>query len=234
MRFLDDLKKLLILYSLNQTIIPLLNLKEIPTMDSVCANFFPSMERFIAFFLGDTVTSTLKYQDLPPFGSWKQFVMLNFMLMNHLVAKRTHKVIRFSEGEKLQPPSLDDINTKLYPFNIVNLNEVKKKVKKLAHDVKDHKYLTLFTGFLMDNYDDNQLLKGILEDSVAQPFDDKLIIKTLLCMIFYLEGDYFKSYQLIYQVLEREKLQEKNTYVITYMATLLCLKYLDKPEVSVM
>ncbi|RZK13619.1 MAG: hypothetical protein EOO43_17650 [Flavobacterium sp.] len=229
--FFDELQKLLILYSINQTVLPLLNLKDLPFMHNTCSPHFQSLKQYATFFVGSISTQNFNISAIPDFCSWKTFALINFLMMHHINGKRTYKVLKIDETGKNKPQNLDDIQHRLYPFNVVNLTETKKRIKKLAHDVKDHKYLALFMGFLMEHYEDIHLLKSLLEESVAQPFDDKLIIKTFLCIIFYLEGDYFKCYQFIYQLLERERTQDKNTYVITYLASILCLKYLDKPEV---
>jgi len=231
--YFGDLQKQLLLYSLNQTILPLLNLRDIPHLNTVSSQFLPSIPQYISFFIGATAANSLKLNLLPSGNTfnWEQFVLLNFLLMHHINSKRANK--KFKEGEIIYASSqinLDDIHTRILPFVAVNLNEIKRKIKRLSNDVKDHKYLTLFTGFLME-YFDLKLVKGILEESIAQPFDDKQIIKTLLCYILYLEGEYLKSYQFVYQILERERINEKNTFVITLLGSLLCLKHLDKPEV---
>ena len=231
--FFDELQKLLLLYSINQTVLPFLNLKDLPVLHTVCSPYFHSLKNYAAFFIGTISVNNFNLNAIPDFCSWKTFALINFLIMHHINGKRTYKTLKIDETGRNKPQNLDDIQHRLYPFNVVNLTETKRRIKKLAHDVKDHKYLALFMGFLMEHYEDIHLLKSLLEESVAQPFDDKLIIKTFLCIIFYLEGDYFKCYQFIYQLLEREKLQERNTYVITYLASLLCLKYLDKPEVNI-
>jgi len=232
--YFGDLQKQLLLYSLNQIILPLLNLKDIPTFSTMCGNILSSIPNYVSFFLGQTISSEIiKLNLLPSFIEWEQFALLNFLLMYQLNSKRADKKFKKGDADNIpNKPDLDDIHSRLEPFVVVNLNEIKRKINKLANDVKDHKYLTLFSGFLLE-YFDMKLLKGVLEESIAQPFDDKQIIKTLLCFVLYLEGDYLKCYQFIYQLLERERINEKSTFVITFLGSLLCLKYLDKPEVRI-
>ena len=230
-RYFDDMKKILLLYTLNQSILPILNLQGIPTMKDTCLHYFASMKSYIGFFVGKAAPNVVRLDIVPDFGTWRQFAFVNFLLMYHLISKRTFKTLKYEESRNIKAPSLDDVNTKFYPFNVINLNEVKKKIKSLALDVKDHKFLAMLTGFLIEN-NQTKLMKAVLEESIMQPFDDNLIIKTLLCIAFYLEGDYFKCYQFVYQLLEKEKTHEKNTYIITYIASLLCLKHLDKPHVT--
>lgn len=82
---------------------------------------------------------------------------------------------------------------KIYPFNTVNLAEIKNKLKVIANSIIDEKFISLFIHYLKIN-NLNKYIREVLEDFTVKPFDDKLGVKTLLCLQFYIEEDYIRCY----------------------------------------
>ena len=229
-QYFSDRKKLLLLYTINQSLVPLINQVNLPAFDHFGLGLIQNFKDYIEFFVTSDKQSLFSPNSLRT-PDWKQFAMTNFILMHTLTSKRTEKQYKIEDESGEQIPVLNDIHSKILPFNVINYNELRNRIKRLSHNIIDHQYMASFTNFLMQYYN-GPLIKELLENFLSQPFDDQLFIKYILCITFLCEEDYFKCYQLLLQLLEKEKVKEKSIFVLNFIGSFLCLKYLDKPEVT--
>ena len=229
--FFNDKRKLIILYHINQIVYPILKLKSFLEFEQFKQLHPFIIEEYITFFIGGVkrfIPSILQ--------TWRQFVLLNFIMMEMIISRKLQKNINIKlDNEEIIDPNLlkHDYLYKFAPYIIVNLNSFQKPISKLGKEIYDHKAYAFFTNFLLE-YTKNHtklFLNDLLEDFLALPFDEKNIIKSYLCNILFINGDYLKSYQLLQQLLEREKNNYINLYGLMHLGALLCNKYLDKQEV---
>jgi hypothetical protein len=220
---ISEHNKIILLYTLNMTIIPMLDLKDLPAFNKVSPVDYKEFVEFMSS------PSSYKVSSLPKDPSWKQFVLTNFCILHQLILKRTELTYKL-EGTK-EIISLDDINEIISPFSTVNLNVFRNSLKSLSKEIIDSKGLILFSNFLM-TYSASGLAKEILERNLINPFDDSLLLKYLLCLLQFRDGEYIKAYQLLQQLLEKDKPKDSQQSTLNFIGSILCLKYLDKPEVT--
>lgn len=221
---ISEHNKIILLYTLNMSIMPLLEQKDIPEFTKVSPIDY---KEFVEFM---TPANSYKSGSLPSNPTWKQFVMTNFCILNQLILKRTDLTYKIDEGQK-EIISLDDINEIISPFCTVNFNVYRNALKSLSKEIIDSKALILFSNFMM-TYSQTALAKEILERNLIHPFDDSQLLKNLICLLQFRDEEYIKSFQLLQQLLEKDKPKEAQQSTLNFLGTLLCLKYLDKPEVK--
>jgi hypothetical protein len=222
---LNERNRILLLYVINQTILPNLKLH--------------GHTNFMKYIKDSKISLSLYYETIAPYlkidpirlsnnFDWKTFALFNFIILHQYVEKTTQKIYQVEHDEKELQINFNNIQDKILPFNIINFNDKRRSLKSVISSIIDYKYSAQFSHFLSEH---GAPMVGyrILQETLVQPYDDQSIIKVFLCLSCYLSNDHFRCYQLLQQLLEKSK--DKSSTLLNLLGSLLCVKQLDKPEV---
>lgn len=230
---LSQSKKITLIYTIIQTLLPFSKMQPHVSFEQFFSTVGISFAEYAAFFLANE--STVLLQMSPK--TWNQFLMINFIILDAIITKRTNKTFRF-DGKggdtSSQKPVLENpLKTRFAPFLIIGLNDVRSSIRGISKDIVDHKFTLLFTVFARNVFDPKAgLRKEILTSSLSMPFDDNQIAKAHCAIELYRSGDYLRAFQLVQQFLERERPGDRMFLAIIALASIICGKCLDRLEVT--
>lgn len=233
-------KKIILLYTIIQNVLPFSKILTIETFERFAESNQLSLEDYTQFFYqksntGDPLKISLGIQKLT---TWNQFLMLNFVILETLIIRRTNKTFHFqAKIRNVGSPMINQgpenpLKNRFAPFLVVGFNKVRSAIKEIAKGVIDHNFSLLFAVFVQNCFDPKCLLKKeILTNSLLMPYDDDQIVKSHCAMELYRCGEHLKSYQLIQQYLEKEKPNDKAMHAILALGSIVGGRYLDRLEV---